>query len=175
MLLPMGVRKVPVLSPSKPLKTLGTPFNNSMATTGKVAISKFVRTALLQLLQEDSAAVVASVEALALEEALEVVVALAPVVGMVVDSVVVVAALEVALVALAVLLLLVTMLVLHPTRPIHLLTSRLLAANLARLSTSETSHGPRAMKILSSYSQPLAKSSAPKSSMSLTAVLVEQV
>jgi hypothetical protein len=139
MLPPMGVRKVPVLSPSKPLKTLGTPFNNSMATIGKVATSKFVRTALLQLLQEDSAAVVALVEALALEEALGVVVTLAPVVGMVVvDSVVVVAALEVALVALAVLLLLVTMLVLHPTRPIHLLTSRLLAANLARLSTSET-------------------------------------
>ena len=135
----MGVRKVPVLSPSKPLKTPGTPFNNSMATIGKAATSKFVRTALLQLLQEGSAAVVALVEALALEEALEVVVTLAPVVGMVVvDSVVVVAALEVALVALAVLLLLVTMLVLHPTRPTHLLTSRLLAANLARLSTSET-------------------------------------
>ena len=135
----MGVRKVPVLSPSKPLKTLGTPSNNSMATIGKVAISRFVRTALLQLLQEDSAAVVASVEeALALEEALEVVVALAPAVGMVVDSVVVVVALEAALVALAVLLLLATTLVLHPTRPIHLPTSRLLAANLARLSTSET-------------------------------------
>ena len=139
MLPPMGVRKVPVLSPSKQLKTLGTPSNNSMATIGKAATSKFVRTALLQLLQEDSAVVVALVEALALEEALEVVVTLAPVVGMVVvDSVVVVAALEVALVALAVLLLLVTMLVLHPTRPTHLLTSRLLAANLVRLSTSET-------------------------------------
>ena len=98
MLPPMGVRKVPVLSPSKQLKTLGTPSNNSTATIGKAATSKFVRTALLQLLQEeDSAAVVALVEALALEEALEVVVTLAPVVGMVVvDSVVVVAALEVA-------------------------------------------------------------------------------
>ena len=139
MLPPMGVRKVPVLSPSKQLKTLGTPSNNSTATIGKAATSKFVRTALLQLLQEeDSAAVVALVEALALEEALEVVVALAPVVGMVVDSVVVVVALEAALVVLAVLLLLVTTLVLHQTRPIHLPTSRLLAANLARLSTSET-------------------------------------
>src|SRR6266576_837383 len=115
MLPPMGVRKVPVLSPSKPLKTLGTPSNNSMATIGKVATSKSVRTALLQLLQEDSAAVVALVEASALEEASEVVVALVPAVAMVVDSVVVVVVLEAALVALAALLLLATTLVLHPT------------------------------------------------------------
>jgi len=55
---PMVVQKVPVSSPLITQKTPTTLSSNSMATTGTVGCSKFVRTALLVLV--DSAVVVAA-------------------------------------------------------------------------------------------------------------------
>ena len=59
----MDVPKDLASSPSRAPKTLETPFNNLMATTGKDVCSKYVKTALLDPLVADLAVVGAGLEA----------------------------------------------------------------------------------------------------------------
>jgi len=162
---PMVVPKALELLPSNLLTMLVMPSSNSMATTGKAALSRYVKIASLALDPDSVEVVSALVEDLAEVSVLEAVdsavVGSVVVLEVVVDSEAAMVVRVVTMVELALSLLLPTPL---PTMP-------LLVLREARPSTSATFLGPQATRISSSSSPPSERSSKPKFSTSQMADL----